>query len=98
MIAVPNVNDYIMQTAYRLVKGRPLKLFSKDDREIHLYHFSAETLRNYLRKTGFECFEVSPDYGITEYPKKVVNAIAVAVYYMTGLKLFNALEAHAARI
>ena len=45
VIAVPNVNDYIMQIAYRFVKGRPLKLFSKDDREIHLYHFSDETLR-----------------------------------------------------
>jgi 2-polyprenyl-3-methyl-5-hydroxy-6-metoxy-1,4-benzoquinol methylase len=98
VIAVPNVNDYIMQTAYRLVKGRPLKLFSKDDREIHLYHFSAKTLSNYLRKTGFECLKISPDYGITEYSKKLVNAIAVALYYTTGLKIFNALEAHAARI
>jgi 2-polyprenyl-3-methyl-5-hydroxy-6-metoxy-1,4-benzoquinol methylase len=98
VIAVPNVNDYIMQVAYRLVKGRPLKLFSKDDREIHLYHFSAETLRNYLRKTGFECLKISPDYGITEYSKKVVNAIAVALYYATGMKIFNSLEAHATRI
>jgi 2-polyprenyl-3-methyl-5-hydroxy-6-metoxy-1,4-benzoquinol methylase len=98
VIAVPNVNDYVMQIAYRIVKGRPLKLFSKDDREIHLYHFSAETLRNYLRKAGFECLKISPDYGITGYSKKVVNAIAVALYLTTGLKIFNALEAHAARI
>jgi 2-polyprenyl-3-methyl-5-hydroxy-6-metoxy-1,4-benzoquinol methylase len=98
VIAVPNVNDYIMQAAYMLVKGRPLKLFSKDDREIHLYHFSAETLRNYLQKTGFQCLKISPDYGITEYSKKMVNAIAVALYYTTGLKIFNALEAYAERI
>ena len=98
VIAVPNVNDYIMQAAYMLVKGRPLKLFSKDDREIHLYHFSAETLRNYLQKTGFDCLKISPDYGITEYSKKVVNAIAVALYYATGMKIFNSLEAHATRI
>jgi 2-polyprenyl-3-methyl-5-hydroxy-6-metoxy-1,4-benzoquinol methylase len=95
VIAVPNVNDYIMQTAYRIVKGRPLKLFSKDDREIHLYHFSAETLREYLLKAGFECLKISPDYGITESSKKVVNAIAVAIYSITDLKIFNALEAHA---
>jgi 2-polyprenyl-3-methyl-5-hydroxy-6-metoxy-1,4-benzoquinol methylase len=98
VIAVPNVNDYIMQTAYRIVKGRPLKLFSKDDREIHLYHFSDKTLREYLLKAGFECLKISPDYGITESSKKLVNAIAVAFYYTTGLKLFNALEAHAVRI
>jgi 2-polyprenyl-3-methyl-5-hydroxy-6-metoxy-1,4-benzoquinol methylase len=98
VIAVPNVNDYIMQFAYRLVKGRSLKLFSEDDREIHLYHFSAQTLSNYLQKTGFECLKISPDYGITECSKKVVNVIAVALFYATGLKIFNALEAHAVRI
>jgi SAM-dependent methyltransferase len=98
VIAVPNVNDYIMQLAYRLVKGRSLKLFSKDDREIHLYHFSAETLRKYLRETGFECQKISPDYGITDYSKKLINTISVAIYYTTGLKIFNALEAHAVRI
>lgn len=98
VIAVPNVNDYIMQIAYRIAKGRPLKLFSKDDREIHLYHFSAETLRNYLQKSGFKCIKISPDYGITEFPKKVVNTIAVAIYYAMGLNIFNSLEAHAVRI
>jgi len=98
VIAVPNVNDHIMQTAYRLVKGRQLKLFSKEDREIHLYHFSDETLKNYLVKTGFECLKISPDYGITEYSKKMVNYIAAALYYTTGLRIFNALEVYATRI
>jgi 2-polyprenyl-3-methyl-5-hydroxy-6-metoxy-1,4-benzoquinol methylase len=98
LVAVPNVNDHIMQAAYRLVKGRPLKLFSKDDREIHLYHFSDETLKNYLVKTGFECLKISPDYGITEYSKKMVNFIAAALYYTTGFKIFNALEVYATRI
>jgi len=98
VIAVPNVNDYIMQAAYRLGKRRPLKLFSKDDREIHLYHFSDKTLRNYLRNTGFECLKIAPDYGITEYSKKMVNSIAVVLYYMSGLRIFNALEVYATRI
>jgi 2-polyprenyl-3-methyl-5-hydroxy-6-metoxy-1,4-benzoquinol methylase len=98
LVAVPNVNDYIMQAAYRLVKKRPLKLFSKDDREIHLYHFSDETLKNYLVKTGFECLKISPDYGITEYSKKMINFIAAAFYYTTGFRIFNALEVYATRI
>jgi len=98
VIAVPNVNDYMMKMAYRIVKRKPLKLFSKDDRELHFYHFSADTLQDYLRKTGFHCLRISPDYGITDYSKKLINTIAVAIYYATGLKIFNALEAHAARI
>jgi 2-polyprenyl-3-methyl-5-hydroxy-6-metoxy-1,4-benzoquinol methylase len=98
VIAVPNVNDYIMRIAYRIVKGRSLKRFSKDDREIHLYHFSDETLRKCLQKAGFECLKISPDYGITESSKKLVNAIAVAIYSVTGQKIFNAIEVHAAPI
>jgi SAM-dependent methyltransferase len=98
VVAVPNVNDYIMKTAYRIVKGRSLKLFSRDDREIHLYHFSADTLKQYLHKAGFDCLSISPDYGITEHSKRLVNFIAVALSYATGMKLFNALEAHAVRL
>ena len=98
VVAVPNVNDYPMQIAYRLVKGRPLKLFSKDDREIHLFHFSADTLRTYLQKAGFNGIGISPDYGITEYSKRLINDIAVTFYYAMGLKIFNALEVYATRI
>jgi len=98
VVAVPNVNDYPMQIAYRLVKRRALKLFSKDDREIHLFHFSAQTLQKYLQKTGYNSIRIAPDYGITEYSKRLINNIAVLFYYALGLKIFNALEGHATRI
>jgi 2-polyprenyl-3-methyl-5-hydroxy-6-metoxy-1,4-benzoquinol methylase len=97
VIAVPNVHDYVMQVAYRIVKRRPLKLFSTGDREIHLFHFSADTLRAYLWKTGFVDIRIKPDYGITEYSKVAVNWVAVFLYYLTGVKVFNALEAYATR-
>jgi 2-polyprenyl-3-methyl-5-hydroxy-6-metoxy-1,4-benzoquinol methylase len=97
VIAVPNVNDYIMQAAYRIVKGRPLRLFTKGEREIHLFHFSADTLRACLKKTGFDDIRIIPDYGITEYSKQLVNGVAIVCYYLTGLKVFNALEAYATR-
>lgn len=97
VIAVPNVNDLVMQAAYRFVKGRPLRLFTQGEREIHLFHFSAKTLRAYLRKTGFDGIRITPDNGITEYSKKLVNGVAVACSYLTGLKMFNALEAYATR-
>jgi 2-polyprenyl-3-methyl-5-hydroxy-6-metoxy-1,4-benzoquinol methylase len=97
VIAVPNVQDYVMRIAYRIVKGRPLRLFSSTDREIHLYHFSAETLQHYLRKTGFHCRRLSPDYGITDDSKRLINALAVVLSHATGLKLFNTLEVYATR-
>ncbi|MBN2438705.1 MAG: class I SAM-dependent methyltransferase [Deltaproteobacteria bacterium] len=98
VIAAPNVNDYIMKISYRIVKRRPLKLFFRTDREIHLFHFSADTLRLYLNKTGFRCTGIFPDNGITEPSKRVVHAVGVALYHVTGLRFFNALEVHAIRV
>ncbi len=97
IIAVPNVNDLVMRAAYRVVKGRPLKLFTQGEREIHLFHFSADTLRAILMKAGFERIAIGPDYGIIDRSKRLVNGLAVACSYLTGLKLFNALEAYATR-
>ena len=93
VVAVPNVNDLVMQTAYRIVRGKPLRRFSPDDREIHLYHFSAGTIKMYMAKTGFRCLSLGPDYGIVEPAKKLLNFAAVVPYYLFGLKIFNAIEA-----
>lgn len=97
VLAVPNVNDLVMQAAYRLIKGRKLKLFSRNDREMHLYHFSPKTLRAYLDKAGFRCIRLSPDCGIVDDAKKFVNWIAILLSYLTGHKIFNALEAWAVK-
>ncbi len=95
VLAVPNVNDLIMQMAYRICKLRRLKLFSVSDREIHLYHFSPRTIKAYLQETGFSCLRLSPDYGIVDFPKKMINMAAVGVYYLLGIKIFNAIEVYA---
>jgi len=93
MVAVPNVNDLAMQMAYRVVRGKPLRRFSPEDREIHLFHFSAKTLLQYMEKTGFRCCSMGPDYGIVEPAKKWLNVAAVIPYHLFGLKIFNAIEA-----
>lgn len=92
VIAVPNVNDLIMQIAYRIIKRRKLKLFSRDDKEVHLFHFSPKTIKAYLDKTGFNCLKISPDFGIVENTKKLINMISVIPYYLAGIKIFNAIE------
>ena len=38
-LAVPNLDDRLMQAVYRIVKGRKPRLFSIGDKEIHLFHF-----------------------------------------------------------
>ena len=92
VIAVPNVNDLLMRAAYRIVRGRRLRLFTRQDREIHLYHFSAGTAAHYLRKAGFGTIRIGPDYGIVEPAKRWINAAGALFYYLSGVKIFNALE------
>lgn len=95
LIAVPNVDDWLMQVAYRVVRGRPERLFTKKDREIHLTHFSARTIGMYLEKAGFAPSWIGPDYGIIEPGKKLINAAAAACRVLGGLRIYNALEVHA---
>lgn len=95
VIAVPNINDRVMQVAYRIIRGKRLKLYSRKDREIHLYHFSVETLIRYLGRTGFTCLSYGPDFGIVETSKKGINWLAAAFFYTVGMKIFNAIEVYA---
>jgi 2-polyprenyl-3-methyl-5-hydroxy-6-metoxy-1,4-benzoquinol methylase len=92
VVAVPNVDNLLMKLAYKIIKRRSLKLFSINAKEIHLYHFSPQTLSSYLDKTGFDCLRLSPDYGIVHFPKKLINWISVIPYYIAGFKIFNAIE------
>jgi len=92
VLAVPNVNNLVMHLAYSAIRLRKLKLFSVNDKEVHLYHFSAKTLPAYFDKTGFDCLRLSPDYGVVEFPKKLINWISVIPFYTAGFKIFNAIE------
>jgi SAM-dependent methyltransferase len=95
VIAVPNVDDLFMRAAYRIVRGRPPRLYSGQDREIHLFHFSAATIDQYLKKAGFNVCRIGPDFGIIEHGKRIINLTAAAFLYVSGLMLCNALEVHA---
>jgi len=95
VIAVPNVNGMVMRIAYRIARRRRLKLFSKEEKEVHLYHFSADTIKAYLEKTGFECLRLAPDFGIIEGSKKLINMISVIPYFIAGIKIFNSIEVYA---
>jgi 2-polyprenyl-3-methyl-5-hydroxy-6-metoxy-1,4-benzoquinol methylase len=92
LLAVPNLNNLVMQIVYRIFKRRKLKLFSKDEKEVHIYHFSWETIKSYLEKTEFDCLSIAPDFGIIDYSKKIVNTISIIPYYLFGAKIFNAIE------
>jgi 2-polyprenyl-3-methyl-5-hydroxy-6-metoxy-1,4-benzoquinol methylase len=97
VLAVPNLNDRLMQAAYRLVKGRKLRLFSIGDKEIHLFHFSVQSLRLLLEKTGFTCVKVGPDFGVVELSKQLVNHVAAVLFYLAGAHWYNSIQVVACR-
>ncbi|MEW6670461.1 MAG: class I SAM-dependent methyltransferase [Thermodesulfobacteriota bacterium] len=95
VLAVPNVNNLVFQFAYRVVKGRKLKLFTKGEKEIHLFHFSPTTLKRFLEEAGFRRIKLRPDFGIVEPAKKIVNLISVIPHYLGGINTFDAIEVFA---
>jgi ubiquinone/menaquinone biosynthesis C-methylase UbiE len=97
VVAVPNVDDHVMQAVYRVVKGRKPHLFSVADKELHLYHFSVASLKGLLEKAGFGCIEVGPDFGIVELPKKLINYAAAALSRCFGAHWYNSIRMTARR-
>ncbi len=92
-VAVPNRDDRLMQAAYRLVRGRPVRLFSLRDREPHLFHFSVASLARLLECAGFALVGFGPDGGIVERSKRLVNAAAVVLSRLFHRSWYNAILA-----
>ena len=97
VIAVPNLNDRLMQAAYRIVKGRKLRLFSIGDKEIHLFHFSVRSLRLLLEKAGFTCVKIGPDFGVVERSIQLINRLAAVLFYSMGVHWYNSIQVFARR-
>jgi len=94
ILAIPNMNNFLFQLAYRLIRGRRMHLFDPDDRELHLYHFTTETIRLALEKTGFSVQKILPDMGIVQRRIKVLNKLAAACSFLTGKIITDAIEVH----
>ncbi|MFQ5900905.1 MAG: class I SAM-dependent methyltransferase [Thermodesulfobacteriota bacterium] len=95
ILAVPNLNNYIYQWVYRLVKGRKMHLFDPDDRELHLCHFTPETIRLALEKACFRVERIIPDMGIVRIHIKGLNHIARVFSILIGRIITDAIEVYA---
>lgn len=93
VVAVPNLNNILMKAVYRLFKGKPLRLYEPDEKELHLFHFSSRTVPLCLKKAGFRIVRIGPDTGSVDRRKQIVDGFAVAISKITGRSIYNALEA-----
>lgn len=97
VIAVPNFNNAIMKTLYPLVRRKPLRLFSLKNKELHLSHFSKETLAAILKKTGFEIIHDGPDLSQILPGKKIIDIITRIVFAMTRKNVGEAMRVYAVK-
>lgn len=93
VLATPNLDDHLFRAAYLLARGRRPRLFEPDGREVHLFHFSARTLRRLVASAGLEVLEVGFDRGAAAvWGKRMVNAVASLWFRLTGLNWGMGLE------
>ena len=93
VLATPNLQDRIFRAAYVLARRRWVRLFEPDERELHLFHFSADTLGQLVASAGLEVVEVGFDREAAAVRgKRLVNGIAYGWFRLTGLNWGMALE------
>jgi 2-polyprenyl-3-methyl-5-hydroxy-6-metoxy-1,4-benzoquinol methylase len=84
-VATPNLEDRLFRLAYWLVRRRPLRLFEPEDREVHLFHFSARTLAALVTLAGFSVSAVGFDRGAAVvWSKALVNEVAYLWFRLSG--------------
>ena len=93
ILATPNLEDYIFRAAYMLARLRRPRFYEPGEREVHLFFFSAQTLRCLGTSVGFEVVAVGFDRGAAAvWGKRLVNEVAYAWFCLTGLNWGMGLE------
>ena len=93
VLATPNLHDYIFRLGYLAGRGRWPTLYEADERELHLFQFSAETLSRLVQAVGFTDVQVGFDRGAAAVSiKRLVNEFAYGWYRLTGLNWGIGLE------
>lgn len=93
ILATPNLEDRIFRAAYLLVRGRRPAVYMPDEREVHLFCFSARTLPRLIESAGLQVTAVGFDRGAAAvWGKHLVNEAAYAWFRCTGTNWGMALE------
>lgn len=97
VVAVPNLNNYITRILYLLAKGKKLKLFSINAKELHFWHFSNHSITSMLKKAGFEIIKIDMDLAQIELQKKIVDYLTILTRIFTGRNFGEALKIFAVK-
>ena len=96
VVAVPNRDNPVFRTAYRLARRKPLQLYHPDDREQHLHHWNPASLAMALEVAGFDLLSIVPDPCTTELAKGIVDRVGRIHSWLAGQPRTSAMVALAA--
>ncbi len=95
VVACPNVESKVFNLTYFLFKGKRFRLFSRHDKEVHLYHFSPHTLKMLLENKGFSLLSLGLDDASVDPRKRTAEWLARGFYKLTGRNWTMAMKAFA---
>jgi len=94
ILAVPNLNNYLYRIVYILLKFKKPPIFSENTSEIHLYHFSPQTITRALTDAGFVNITIKPDIERAYRLERVLDICAGWIFNLTRINIGNAIEIH----
>ena len=93
ILATPNIHDRIFRLAYTIARGTLPPLYEPDEREVHLFFFSTQTLKKLAQLTNFNIVRLGFDRGAaTEWGKRMVDSLAHWWFRCSGVHWGMALE------
>lgn len=90
--ALPNADNRLLRAAYPLAWGKLLRYYQPGTREVHLFHFTPETLSAMLEKCGFEVLRAVVDKSALTLSYRMLETAASALYLLTGVNWGEGIE------
>lgn len=84
-VAVPNRLSTLFNGVYRMFKGGPPPFYTPDERELHLFHFTPESLRRLLESRGFRLLSIGMDVEDADWRKRWVDRAARWWCHLSGI-------------
>jgi 2-polyprenyl-3-methyl-5-hydroxy-6-metoxy-1,4-benzoquinol methylase len=84
IVAVPNAGFTLFRVAYPVARLRRLRYYTPGERELHLHHFTPDTLRAMLEKAGFRLLFEGIDENALRPANLLLEMTAKAVRRLTG--------------
>ena len=83
-VAVPNAGFTLFRVAYPIARLRWLYYYTPGERELHLHHFTLDTLRAILNKAGFEVIFEGIDENALRPANILLEKTSKAIRGLTG--------------